>query len=178
MVSRLGLEGDEVSQKVEVLSKEIGSKDMNKQRWEERIKEVTMAGDYDLAFTDGSKLEDGKTGAGWTVRNQFYGGKGLGRAATVWDAEVTPIAETLKRSKGKRLLILSDSKAAIAAVVNSGKVILEHPIRNLFLCVIIIKIWMSIVALDEGQFHGDIVANHIPYPHPHDHLAYNLDMMP
>ena len=24
-----------------------------------------MAGDYDVAFTDGSKLEDGKKGAGW-----------------------------------------------------------------------------------------------------------------
>ena len=61
-----------------------------------------MAGDYDLAFTDGSKLEDGKTGAGWTIRNQFYEGKGLGSIATVWDAEVIAIAETLKRSKGKR----------------------------------------------------------------------------
>ena len=80
-----------------------------------------MAGDYDLAFTDGSKLEDGKTGAEWTVRNQFYGGIGLGSTATVWDAEVTVIAETLKCSKGKRILILSVLKAAIAAVVKAGK---------------------------------------------------------
>ena len=80
-----------------------------------------MAGDYDLAFTDGSKLEDGKTGAGWAIRNQFYGGRGLGDTATVWDAGVTAIAETLRRSKGKRLLLLSDSKAAIAAVVKAGK---------------------------------------------------------
>ncbi len=33
---------------------------------------------------------------------------------------MTAIAETLKRSKGKRILILSDSKAAIAAVVTAG----------------------------------------------------------
>ena len=91
------------------------------EKWEERIKDTTMVGDYDLAFTDGSKLEDGKTGAGWTIRNQLYGGRGLGDTATVWDAEVTAIVETLKRSKGKRLFILRDSKAAIAAVVKGGK---------------------------------------------------------
>ena len=56
---------------------------MSKEMWEKRIQETTMAGNYDVAFTDGSKLEDGKTGAGWTVRNQFYGGKGLGERATV-----------------------------------------------------------------------------------------------
>ena len=28
-----------------------------------------MGGDYDLAFTDGSKLEDGKAEAGYTARN-------------------------------------------------------------------------------------------------------------
>ena len=53
-----------------------------------------MAGDYDLAFTDGSKLENGNTGAGWAVRNQFNGGKGIGKLATVWDAEVLAISET------------------------------------------------------------------------------------
>ena len=31
------------------------------------------------------------------------------------------MAETLRLSKGKRLLILSDSQAAIAAVVKAGK---------------------------------------------------------
>ena len=65
--------------------------------------------DYDLAFTDGSKLEDGKAGAGWTIRNQFFWGRGLGDKTTVLDAEVVAMAETLRLSKGKRLLILSDS---------------------------------------------------------------------
>ena len=54
-------------------------------------------------------------------RHQFCGGRGLGNRATVWDAEVTAIAETLRLSKGKRLLILSDSQAAIAAVVKAGR---------------------------------------------------------
>ena len=105
MVGRLGLEGDEEiswvggCRKTEVFTKEIGSKAMRKEEWEKRIQETAMAGDYDSAFTDGSKLEDGKTGAGWTVRNQFYGGKGLGTTATVWDAEVTAIAETLSAAR-------------------------------------------------------------------------------
>ena len=46
-----------------------------------------MGGDNDLALTDGSKIEDGKAGAGWTVWNLFSGGRDLGDKATVWDAE-------------------------------------------------------------------------------------------
>ena len=41
--------------------------------------------------------------------------------ATVWDAGVLAISETLKRSKGKRLLIFSDSKAAKEAIVKAGR---------------------------------------------------------
>ena len=54
-------------------------------------------------------------------REPIPGGKGLGSMATVWDAEVTVIAEVLQLSKGKRLLILSDSQAAIAAIVKAGR---------------------------------------------------------
>ena len=78
-----------------------------------------MGGDYDLAFTDGSKLGYGKAGAGWTIRNQFSGGRGLGDRVTVWHVEV--MAETLQLSKGKMLLKLGDSQAAIAAVVKAGR---------------------------------------------------------
>ena len=34
--------------------------------------------------------------AGWTIRNQFPGGRGLGEMVTVLDAEVTAMAETLR----------------------------------------------------------------------------------
>ena len=78
-------------------------------------------GDYSLAFMDGSKLENGKAGAGWAVWNQFSGGRSLGGRATVWDAEITAIAKTLRLSKGKRPLMLSDSWAAISAVVKAGR---------------------------------------------------------
>ena len=66
---------------------------------------------------DGSKQEDRRTGAGWTVRSEFHEGRGLGTITTVWEAEVTAIADTLGRSKGERLLILSNSKAAIAVII-------------------------------------------------------------
>ena len=92
---------------------------MSKKQWEERIKDITIRGDYGLALSDGSKLEDKNTGARWTIRNQFSEGRSLMNKATVWDAEVTA-ADTLRRSKSKWLLILIDSQAAIAASSKHG----------------------------------------------------------
>ncbi len=37
---------------------------MSKKQWEERIKDITMGGNYNLAFIDRSKLEDEKGKAG------------------------------------------------------------------------------------------------------------------
>ena len=77
MVGRLGLDGgEEVSwggpcSKVEVFTYDVDNKRMGKEQWEERVKEITMGGGYDVAFTDGSKLDNGDTGAGWTVRNCY-----------------------------------------------------------------------------------------------------------
>ena len=97
----------------------IRNKNTSRSRLEENIKDMTMGGDYDLAFMDGIKQEDGKTGAGWTDRNDFYGGRGFSTFIAVWDVEVTAIAEKLRRCKVGRLLILSDSKAAIAVIVKA-----------------------------------------------------------
>ena len=89
MVQKLELEGgEEISwggtcRRVKVLTNKVGTGKMSKKQWEERIRDITMGGNYDLAFTDGSKLEDGKAGAGWTIRNQFSGGRSLGDRATV-----------------------------------------------------------------------------------------------
>ena len=64
--------------------------------------------------------------ANWRTERQGRDGQSgtSSTEAKAWDLQqqyVTAIAETLKRSKGKRILILSDSKAAIAAVVKAGK---------------------------------------------------------
>ena len=80
-----------------------------------------MGGDYNQAFTDGGKLGDGKAGSGRTAKLILWGQE-FRSPGYRWDAEVTAMAETLKLSKGKSLLTLCDSQAAIAAtVVKAGK---------------------------------------------------------
>ncbi len=64
IVEKLELEGgEEISwsgtcRTVKILTNKVGNRKMSKKQ------DITMGGDYDLAFTDGSKLEDGKAGAG------------------------------------------------------------------------------------------------------------------
>ncbi len=83
MVEKLELEGgEEISwsrtyRRIKVLTNKVGNGKMSKKQWEEKISDITMGGNYDLALTDGSKLEDGKAGAGWTIQNQFSGGRSL-----------------------------------------------------------------------------------------------------
>ena len=136
MVEKLKLDGGEgiswggTCRTVTIIINKMSSRNCNKGQWEQKIKDTMMGGDYDLAFIDGSKLEDGKAGSGWTVRKQLSGGRSLGDQAAVWDSEVTAIAETLRLSKGKRQLILSDSQAAIAAVIKAGRAVVNHRPRS------------------------------------------------
>ena len=73
--------------------------------------------------TDGSMSEDGVVGAGWYKE----GGKGVGEAtlgklATVWDGEVCGVRGALEDAPSKsKVLILSDSQAAVAAVRKAGR---------------------------------------------------------
>ena len=59
MVEKLELEGGEeilwvgTCKIIKVLTDKVGSQNMSKEQWEERIKDITMWGDYDLAFMDG-----------------------------------------------------------------------------------------------------------------------------
>ena len=56
-------------------------------------------------------LEDGQK------THSRQGGKYLGEGATVWDGEVAGMAEALEKGpRGRGILILADSKAAIQAV--------------------------------------------------------------
>ena len=58
MAQKLELEGDEEiswggdCQIVEVFTTEIRDKNTSRNKWEENIKDTTMGGDYDRAFTD------------------------------------------------------------------------------------------------------------------------------
>ena len=79
-------------------------------------------------FSDGSLLDNGNVGGGAFV----VGTNGredevecrVGDVATVWDGEVAGMAGGLSQTKArqeKKVLILADLKAAIAAVKKAGK---------------------------------------------------------
>ena len=74
-----------------------------------------------FVFSDGSPLESGNAGGGAFVVGS-YGAKeeaecGIGGVATVWDGEAAGMARGLDRvRREKKVLILADSKAVIAAV--------------------------------------------------------------
>ena len=76
-----------------------------------------------FVFSDGSLLEGGNVGGGAFIVDD--GEKevecGIGNVVTVWDGEFAGMAEGLASLlRGGRVLILADSKAAIAAVKRQG----------------------------------------------------------
>jgi len=67
-------------------------------------------------FTDGSMNEEGRVG-GWHVEGSGGWGEGMTNLATVWDGEIVGMRGGLQMVPGDRkVLVLSDSQAAIAAV--------------------------------------------------------------
>lgn len=73
-----------------------------------------------VAYTDGSRNEDGRVGGGW------WGSRGaecyllVGTIVTVWDGEVASMWLSLESLSVTPVLLLSDSQAAIAAVCNGA----------------------------------------------------------
>jgi len=73
-------------------------------------------------FTDGSMNEEGRVGGEWHVEGLAGGKEGLGRLATVWDGEVVGMRGRIQMvPEDRKVLVLSDSQAAIAAVRKAGK---------------------------------------------------------
>ena len=77
-------------------------------------------------FSDGSLLENGNVGGGAFIVSsrgaEVVVESKIGNVATVWDSEVTDMADGLARvRREKKVLILADSKAAIAAVRKAGR---------------------------------------------------------
>ena len=96
------------------------------EEWEKEIGKAGIGGAY--IFSDGSLLETGcVAGAAFVVGPEgtdSEAGISIGDIATVWDGEVAGIAGGLARARQneqQRILILSDSKAAIAAVRRVGR---------------------------------------------------------
>ena len=73
-------------------------------------------------YMDGSKSHEGVVGGGYNMR-QGQLGVGVETMATVWDGEITGMKMGLKAAGNteEKLIILSDSKAAIQAVINAGR---------------------------------------------------------
>ena len=87
--------------------------------WEDTINKA-MAGHIRI-YTDGCKDSDGVVGGAWWRSNERLGARQLGTGATVWDGEVAGIEDGIRNSPRGPEWILSDSRAAIAAVVNAGR---------------------------------------------------------
>ena len=75
-------------------------------------------------YTDGSKVEGprGMVGGGWFESEGIQGSVVVGKTATVWDGEIAGIRGALDEAgMGDRLLILTDSRAAIAVIRKAGR---------------------------------------------------------
>ena len=72
-------------------------------------------------YTDGCKDADGAVGGAWWRSNGKFGAWRLGTGATFWDGEVAGIEDGIRNCPRGPVWILSDSRAAIAAVANTGR---------------------------------------------------------
>ena len=83
--------------------------------WERAIME---AGEGRLVvYTDGSRDGGGQVGGGWYAPENGAGSVAVGSIATVWDGEVAGIRQALRIAPEVDMLVLSDSKGALQAIV-------------------------------------------------------------
>ena len=82
--------------------------------WERAIE--SARGGCVVAFTDGSRDEFGRVAGGWCDARGREGCELVGSVATVWDGEIAGMRLALESLPVTPLLVLLDSKAALAAV--------------------------------------------------------------
>ena len=87
-----------------------------KEEWEEAI--LKVSGGCTVAFTDGSRNDEGKVAAGWHGSRGGEGYELVGSVVTVWDGEVAGMRVVLESLTVAPLLVLFDVRAAIVAVKN------------------------------------------------------------
>ena len=73
-----------------------------------------------VAFTDGSRDDAGRVAGGWCDSRGGEGCELVGTVVTVWDGEIAGMRLALESLPVAPLLILSDLKAALAAVRNAA----------------------------------------------------------
>ena len=133
MIAQLGLEENEELSwgdrcpKVEIqaINLELGGTD-DRKWWETRLQDEEVMERRRLVFSDGSMLEDKRVGGGWYGKGWMgcspQGNSHVGVTATVWDGEITGMAEVVESfERGERILLLTDSRAAISAVKKAGR---------------------------------------------------------
>ena len=87
--------------------------------WERAIKE---AGEGRLVvYTDGSRDGSGQVGGGWYAPGNGAGRVAVGSIAAVWDGEVAGIRQALRMASEVDMLVLSDSTAALQAIVRAAR---------------------------------------------------------
>ena len=73
-------------------------------------------------FTDGSMNEEGRVGGGWYVEGLRGWKEGIGKLATAWDRVIVEMRSGMQMApEDQKILVLSDSQAAIAAIRKAAK---------------------------------------------------------
>ena len=86
--------------------------------WEEAVSRVGEG--CLIAYFDGSWDELGRVAGGWCGPRGAYGSVLVGTVATVWDGEIAGMRLVLESLPVVRVLLLSDSQAAISSVGNAS----------------------------------------------------------
>ena len=74
-----------------------------------------------MVYTDGSRDNDGRVGGGWHAAENGAGSVAVGSIATVKDGEVAGICQALRMAPEVDMLVLSDSTAALPAIVRAAR---------------------------------------------------------
>jgi len=68
-------------------------------------------------FKDGSMSEEGRVREGWHIERLRGSKEEIGRLVTVWDSEIVEMRGGIQMiPEGHKILLLSSSQAAIAAI--------------------------------------------------------------
>ena len=87
--------------------------------WERAIEEAG-AGRL-VVYTDGSRDNGGRVGGGGHALGNGADSVSVGSIATVWDGEGAGIRQALRMTPEVDLLVLSDSTAALQAIVRAAR---------------------------------------------------------
>jgi len=91
------------------------NKDLKADKWELVISEARE--ESIGVFTNSSMSEEGRVGSGWHVEGLAGSKEGMGKLAMVWDGEIAGMQEGIQMApEDHKILLLSDSQAAIAAI--------------------------------------------------------------